>query len=68
MTGDEVTPEQRRRRFLAGVLLLLSGLLLAGPGQWMLRRWDLPLWPAALPAFVLLFGGACIVYLAVRAR
>jgi hypothetical protein len=51
-----------------GVLLLVPGLLLAGPGQWALGRWDLPLWPAALPAFVLLFGGAGIVYLAVRAR
>jgi hypothetical protein len=63
-----VTPEQRRRGLLAGARLLLPGLLLAGPGQWLLRRWDLPLWPAALPGFVLLFGSACLVYLAISGR
>jgi zinc transporter ZupT len=62
-----MTREQRLRGLLVGALLLLPGLLLAGPGQWMLRRWNLPLWPAALPGFVLLFAAGCIVYLALRA-
>ena len=61
-------PKARQRGLLVGALLLVPGLLLAGPGQWRLRRWGLPRWPAALPAFVLLFGGAGIVSLAVRAR
>jgi hypothetical protein len=61
-------PKERQRGLLVGARRLVPGLLLAGPGRWRLRRWGLPLWPAALPAFVLLFGGACLVYLAVRTR
>ncbi len=67
-SGDGMTPEARQRGVLGGALLLLPGRRLAGPGQWALRRWDLPRWPAALPAFVLLFGGAGSGYLAGGAR